>query len=33
MLKVNEMKMNGNEVTAEKFVLPQPPNAQVKVLK
>jgi len=33
VLKVTDMKMNGPEVTADKFVLPQPPNTQVKVLK
>ena len=32
-LKVLDMKMNGPEVTAEKFVLVQPPNATVKILK
>lgn len=32
-LKVTDMKMNGTEVTAEKFVLQQPPNATLKVLK
>jgi hypothetical protein len=33
VLKVTDMKMNSGEVTADKFVLPQPPNAQLKVLK
>jgi hypothetical protein len=32
-LKVTDMKMNGPEVTTDKFVLVQPPNAQLKVLK
>ena len=32
-LKVTDLKMNGPEVTADKFVLPQPPGAQLKVLK
>jgi hypothetical protein len=32
-LQVTGMKMNTSEVTLEKFVLPQPPNAQLKVLK
>jgi hypothetical protein len=33
VLKVTDMKMNGPEVTADKFTLAQPPGAQVKVLK
>jgi hypothetical protein len=32
-LKVTDVKMNGPEVTPEKFVLIQPPNATVKVLR
>lgn len=32
-LKVTDMKMNTPEVTPEKFVLTQPPNAVLKVLK
>jgi hypothetical protein len=33
ILKVTEMKMNPPELSADKFTLTQPPNAQVKVLK
>jgi hypothetical protein len=33
VLKVTDMKMNGPEVTPGKFILDQPPNAQVKILK
>lgn len=32
-LKVLDVKMNDTAITPEKFVLAQPPNAQVKVLK
>lgn len=32
-LKVNDLKMNDPAVTSEKFVLPQPPNSVLKVLK
>jgi len=32
-LKVTDLKMNGPEITAEKFVLAQPPNARLKVLR
>jgi hypothetical protein len=32
-LKVTDLKMNGPEVTTDKFVLAQPPNAEVKVLR
>jgi hypothetical protein len=32
-LKLTYLKMNGPEAGPEKFVLPQPPNAQLKVLK
>ena len=32
-LTVTDMKMNGPETTADKFVLAQPPSAQVKILK
>jgi hypothetical protein len=32
-LRVTDMKMNGPQVTASKFVLPVPPNTAVKVLK
>ncbi len=32
-IKVTDLKINGPEVTADKFVLVQPPNSQVKILK
>jgi hypothetical protein len=32
-LKVTDLKMNDPPVTNEKFVLPQPPNSELKVLK
>jgi hypothetical protein len=33
VLTVNDLKLNGAEVTPEKFVLVQPPNAKLRVLK
>jgi hypothetical protein len=33
LLKVTDMKMNPGEITAQKFVLEQPANSQLKVLK
>jgi len=33
ILKVTDMKMNGPEVTSDKFILLKPPSAQVKILK
>ena len=33
VLRVTDMKMNSAEVMSDKFELPQPPNAQLKILK
>jgi hypothetical protein len=33
VLTVTDLKINAPEVTADRFVLNQPPNAKVRVLK